>query len=295
MILVVGGTGRLGRELIRRLCATGDSVRVLTRDRSRAQALPDGVEVVVGDLRDSASLSVAVRGCKKVVSAAHGFVGPGSPCPETIDRDGNRALIHASSDAGATHFVLLSVHGASADHPMSLCRAKYDAEEELRASGLPFTIVRATAFMETWLMVIGGTLHAKGHALVFGPGTNPVNFVSVRDVAALVALAVSAASASNETLEIGGPENIGLVTIAQRLVQARGKSAPIKHIPLAALRMLSVLARPFAPAFARQAQAAVLMNTTDMTLKDVTSRARFPSVPLTSFTEVLESATPEND
>jgi hypothetical protein len=62
-----------------------------------------------------------------------------------------------------------------------VARAKHSAEE-LRASGLPFTIVRATAFMETWLGIIDGTVEGSGHALVFGPGTNPVNFVS-RDVA----------------------------------------------------------------------------------------------------------------
>ena len=285
MILITGGTGMLGRELVRRLVLTDERVRVLTRDPTRATKLPAGVDVVVGDLRDDASIAAAVRGCKTVVSAAHGFVGPGRPTPEAIDRDGNHRLIRAAAAARIAHFVLVSVAGAAPDHPMSLARAKYAAEQDLRASGLPFSIVRATPFMETWLMILSDMLDAKGHALVFGPGTNPVNFVSVRDVAALVALSVRG-DAPNDVYEIGGPENVCLAAVAERVIRARGRPAPVKHIPLVALRMMAFLARPFAPAFARQAQAAVLMNTTNMAL----DRVELLSVPATTFADVLADA-----
>lgn len=285
MILVVGGTGTLGKEVVRRLVLAGRKVRVLTRDRARARGLPDAVEIAIGDLRDTASIVAAVRGCDEVVAAAHGFVGPGNPSPEAIDRDGNRALIACAVDARISHFVLVSVHGASPDHPMSLVRAKHAAEEQLRASGLPFTIIRATPFMETWLGIIGGTVEGSGHALVFGPGTNPVNFVSARDVAAAVVACITGAPA-NGVLEISGPENLGLVTIARQIIQASGRDARIKHVPLAALRIMSQLARVFAPAFARQAQAAVLMNTTDMSISDEATTRR-PGVPTTTFVDVL--------
>ena len=266
MILVAGGTGMLGRQVVRLLVDAGHRVRVLTRDPERARDLPGEVDIVCGDVRTPASLPEAVRGCTTVVSAVHGFLGPGNPSPEAIDRDGNRALVRAASDARVEHFVLMSVHGASAEHPMSLHRAKYAAEEALRKSGLRFTIVRATAFLETWTSVIGGELGAKGQALVLGPGRNPINFVSIRDVAAVVARAVSGdAAMSNETVEIGGPENLGFLALAERIVEASGKPARIKHVPLFALRAMSLLARPFSPAFARQARAAVVMNTMDMT------------------------------
>lgn len=291
MILVVGGTGTLGRQVVRRLVSAGRSVRVLTRERTRARGLPDVVDIAIGDLCEPASLSNAVRGCDTVISAAHGFVGAGRPSPEAIDLEGNRALLAASSKSGVSHFVLVSVHGASAQHPMSLMRAKHAAEEHLRASGLPFTIVRATAFMETWLSIFGGMLAAKGHVIVFGPGTNPVNFVSAGDVAAAVASSVFAASPANDTLEISGPDNVGLVAVARQAIKASGRDASIKYIPLAALRVLSLLTRPFAPSFARQAQAAVLMNTTDMAVsRDAASRARPPGVPCTSFEDILARA-----
>lgn len=288
MILVTGGTGTLGRELVGRLVAAGERVRVMTRDRSRTNALPAVVDIVIGHLGDDACVKEAVRGCKAVISAAHGFVGPGKPTPETVDRDGNCRLVRAALDEKVGRFVLISVMGAGARHPMSLARAKFAAEEELHKSGLSSTIVRASPFMETWLNMVGETLDDKGYAMVFGPGTNPINFVSVRDVAALVVMAVRG-EAMDRLYEIGGPENIGLATVAERLIEARGRPAQVKHIPLAALRVLSFLARPIWPGFARQAQAAVLMNTADMSF-DPAGRSRLSRVPITTFAEVLAVA-----
>ena len=276
----------MGTRLVGLLLAQRDQARVLTRDPRRAGHLPGEVETITGDVRDPASLAAAVHGCKAVVSAVHGFAGPDSASPEAIDRAGNRALIHAATDAGVKHFVLLSVHGAAADHPISLHRAKYTAEQELRRSNLEFTIIRPTAFLETWLKIIGGTLTTKGYALVFGPGRNPINFVSVRDVAALVALAVGDKALNGETVEIGGPQNLGFATLAERLVESSGTPGRIKHIPLPMLRAMSVLARPFAPMFARHAKAAVVMNTTDMTF-DTSVRARFPVLPRTTLEDLF--------
>ena len=169
---------------------------------------------------------------------------------------------------------------------MSLHRAKHAAEEALRASGVPFAIVRPTAFMETWIGLVRQTVAEKGHALVFGPGVNPINFVSVRDVAALVVLAVEDDALRGRAIEIGGPENVGFATLAERVVDAHARRVAIKHVPLAALRVMSVLARPFSPVFARMAGAAVVMNTTDMTFESAV-RERFPSVPRTTLGDAI--------
>ena len=288
MILVAGGTGRLGKLIVQLLVRAGEDVRVLTRLQERASGLPVAVEMIVGDIRRATGVATAVRDCTTVISAVHGFAGPDSPSPEAIDRDGNRRLIRAAKEAGVEHFVLVSVHDASPDHPMSLHRAKYAAEQELRASGLGFTVVRPTAFLETWVSVIGRELRTKGQALVFGPGKNLINFVSVLDVAALVALCVRDRSVSNEVLDIGGPENLNFVALADQLIRASGKPGRIKHIPLPVLRVMSVLARPFSPIFARQARAAVVMNTTNMAF-DASLRERFPTVPSTTLADVLAS------
>jgi NADH dehydrogenase len=287
MILVAGGTGILGTLVVRELLARGERVRVLTRDLARASSLPAEVERVTGDVRVEADRARAVAGCRTVVSAIHGFAGPGAPSPETIDRDANIGLIHAASTARVEHFVLLSVQGAAADHPMTLHRAKHAAEHALRASGLPFTIIRPTAFLETWLRVIGaGKSDGSARPLVFGPGRAPINFVSTRDVAALVARAVTEPALRGQTIEIGGPQNLSMTDLAERLIAAGRNRAPIKRIPLPMLRVMSVVARPFSPVFARQAAAAVVMNTRDMTFS-----AADP-VATTTLDDVLAPASP---
>jgi uncharacterized protein YbjT (DUF2867 family) len=191
VIVVAGGTGTLGARLVRRLAGAGLAVRVLTRDPARARYLAGpGVDVARGDVRDAASVGTALRGAGTVVSAVHGFAGGGRVSPAAVDRAGNANLIDAAALAGAA-FVLVSVVGASPGHPVGLFRAKHAAEETLRASGIPWTIVRATAFMETWATILNQPLQASGKIPVFGRGDNPVNFVSAADVAALTALARS--------------------------------------------------------------------------------------------------------
>ena len=112
--------------------------------------LPSEVEIVTGDVRTATDVAAAVSGCTTMISAVHGFIGWGNPSPEAIDRDGNRVLMGATAEAGVAHLVLMSVRGASPEHPTALHRAKYAAEQALQASGLRFTIIRATAFLETW-------------------------------------------------------------------------------------------------------------------------------------------------
>ena len=90
----------------------------------------------VGDVRDAATLAAAIDGVTTVVSAVQGFAGPGRVTPASVDRDGNANLVDAASAVGAD-VVLMSVVGASPDSPMELFRAKYEAETNLRASGVP--------------------------------------------------------------------------------------------------------------------------------------------------------------
>src|SRR5213079_1529584 len=97
------------------------------------------------------------RGAGMVIAAVHGFAGPGGVSPASVDRAGNAHLIAAAARTGAA-FVLVSVIGASPGHPIGLFRAKHAAEEVLRTSGIPWTIVRATAFMETWGKIMGRPL-----------------------------------------------------------------------------------------------------------------------------------------
>ncbi len=263
MILVAGGTGRLGTLVVRRLAADGVPVRVLTRDRARAQHLGDAAaEVVVGDVRDAPSLTPAMRDVSTVVSAVHGFEGPGGVSPASVDRDGNAHLVDAAVAAGAD-VVLLSIVGASATSPMELFRAKYAAEQHLRASNARWTIVRATAFIELWAEIL-----AKG--MVFGAGDNPINFVSVQDVAAVVARAVVDPSMRGRTIDVGGPDNLTMNELVAALQGLHRPPAKVRHIPRAMLRVLAPMSRRVA--------AALAMDTTDLGFDPATSPSAAPDL-----------------
>jgi uncharacterized protein YbjT (DUF2867 family) len=128
----------------------------------------------------------------------------GSSSPQNVDRDGNRALIEAARQAGVAHIVLVSMHGAGPDAPLELLRMKYEAEQALVASGVRWTIIRPTAFLETYLDVVAQPMQKRGATIVFGRGDVAVNFVSVVDVAALIRAALRDPGLSGRVIEWGG-------------------------------------------------------------------------------------------
>ena len=257
MILVVGGTGHLGSALIPQLLARGEKVRVLSRNRG--SALAAGCELVVGDVRSTPSVEEAVSGCHTVISAFHGFMGGRGAGPDEVDRVAGIGLIDAAHQARA-RFLYISALGAAPDHSLSLLRAKYAAERHLIATDLDWTILRPAPYLEVWLEVVRGKLDSGGPALVLGPGENPINFVSIQDVAAVVEHSLLDPTTIRQVIDVAGPQNLTLLDLAR----AQG-AHKIKHVPLRALRALQHLAKPIAPAFARQAAMAVQLNTSDMT------------------------------
>jgi NADH dehydrogenase len=202
-----------------------------------------------------------------------------------VDRDGNRHLVDAAARTGAA-VILMSVVGAAPDSPMELFRMKYAAEQYLRTRDTLWTIVRSTAFLELWIALMTGTANRAGRVLVFGKGDNPINFVSVNDVAALVDRVIDDSSVRGQTVEIGGPENLTLTQLAAA-IQSAGPAVAPRHIPRAALTAMSVILRPFWPVRARESAAAVALDTMDLRFDPSAIRARYPDQSLTPLSDVL--------
>jgi uncharacterized protein YbjT (DUF2867 family) len=278
-VLVAGGTGRLGTLVVGALAAREVDVRVMTRDPRRAQHLAgDHVEVVIGDVRDAAATAAAADGVDVVVSAVHGFAGPGGVSPATVDRDGNLHLIRAAEAAGA-EMVLMSVVGAAPDSPFELFRMKHAAEIALAASDVPATVVRATAFLELWLDLLNSTAGRSNRPLVFGRGQNPINFVSVTEVAALVERVVTDQATRGQTLEIGGPDNFTLSELAARVANDRGSAKNPRYVPRAALHVMAATVGRLRPELGRKGRAALAMDSSDMTFDAAAAHARSAELP----------------
>jgi len=288
MILMAGGTSRLGTRAVPRLLKHGLRVRILTRNPERARQLwDDEVEIVQGDVRDPAALEGAMEGVGTIISAIHGFVGEGNVSPQTVDREGNSNLIHVAKGAGVSHFILISILGASADHPMELFRMKYEAEMELQRSGLSWTIIRPTAFMEFWASIIGEPLLKTGSTRVFGRGNNPINFVSVEDVARFVELAATDETMRGAIVEVGGPENLTMNEVAEAFERVSGKAGKVSHVPLPMMRVMAHLMSPINPQVARQIGAGVVMDTIDMTFDASETARRYPAITPTRLEDVI--------
>jgi uncharacterized protein YbjT (DUF2867 family) len=292
VILLAGGTGRLGTVLAARLAERGLPVRVMTRDPARAAHLTgQGVQVVTGDVRDPASLAAAVRGAGVVVSAVHGMAGPGGVSPATVDHQGNVSLINAARAAGA-ELVLMSTVGAAADSPLELFRMKHAAEQHLRSSGAGWTIVRATAFLELWIDILSRTAARSGRPVVFGRGDNPINFVSVTDVAALVEHVVADPAARGRIIEIGGPDDLTFNQLAAAIQAAAGRTSAPRHVPRPMLRLATGTLGLIRPAIGRQLRAALVMDHADLA-HDVTARRQaYPDLPCTPLSTCLPAPVP---
>jgi uncharacterized protein YbjT (DUF2867 family) len=292
VILVAGGTGRLGTLLVARLVERGLHVRILTRDPTRAGRLAGGlVTVVRGDVRDRQTLGPATAGVDIVVSAVHGFAGPRPNSPATVDRDGNANLIDAAQAAGA-ELVLISTVGAAADSPMELFRMKHAAEQRAISCGIPTTIVRATAFVELWIELLDQTAARSGRPLVFGRGENPINFVSAADVAALAERAVVDPATRGKILEIGGPDDLTFNDLAQAVQAAAGRAKPPRHVPEPMLRAMANTIGRVKPQIGRQARAALAMDREDLTFDARPIHRLYPDLPCTPLTDVLASRAP---
>ena len=290
MIAIFGGTGTLGRQLLPGLVDAGRDIRVIARHAPPRDAALSrlGVEWMRGDVRDARVLDAALRGVDTVVSAIAGFGGQDALGSKAVDRDGNLALIEAAGRAGVASVVMLSINGAGPEHPIELFRDKWAAEEALRASGLSWTIIRPTAYLESWLGIIGGPLVETGRTRIFGTGRNPINFVSAADVARFVELAIDDSRLRSTAIEVPGPENLTLDDLASLVESASGRSGRRDHAPRAMLRLARLATRVPKPVMSALISTALVMDTHDMTVDGPSLRAAFPSIRMTTGAQVAQ-------
>ena len=257
MILVAGGTGRLGSAVVARLLEAGEPVRVLARGLTGT--VPDGVELMRGDVRSAEDVERGVQGASVVVSAVQGFAGLGHVTPRSVDRDGNIRLIEAAARVGAD-VVLVSLTHAAPDSPLEIAREKYAAEQSLRDAGTAWTVVRAAGFAELWIQILEDTARRSHRPLVFGRGETPLWWVSVHDVAAEVERASLDRSMRGQTIDVIGQEGLTLEALARKVMTARGWTGTPRHVPPAALRVASRTVGAVVPTVGRRTRAALAMD-----------------------------------
>lgn len=244
MILIVGATGIVGGMIARRLLEQEKEVRILVRENSPSEQMAPqgmatsapslieaGAKPVYGDLKDERSISRAVEGVQTVISSANSALRGGEDNVQNVDREGNRRLIEAAAEAGVDHFIFVSAVGATPDSPSDFMRAKAETEQRLRDSGMDYTIIAPTIFIEVWpATVVGMPALQEQPVTLVGEGRRLHSFISNRDVAAFAVATVDNPQARNQYLPLGGPEALSWRDVVATYERVLGRDIPVNWV-----------------------------------------------------------------
>ncbi len=163
--------------------------------------------MVEGDLKERASLDPACRNATDIITTATsiGSREEGDSF-QTVDVNGQIQLVDAARAANVEHFILISASRGIGDCDNPLIKAKRAIEKRIQESGLVYTILRSSFFMETWLSPHLGLDVENTKAMIYGSGTNPTSYISLHDIAQFAVDALHNPAARNATVELGGPE-----------------------------------------------------------------------------------------
>ncbi len=255
MILLTGGTGFIGQSLTRQLVEAGHQVRLLLRPSSRTPRLPIGVpvEVAVASLNDAGGLRAAMKDIEAVYHLVGGEGEGGQANLQAVDIDGTRNVCQAAAEARVGHFFYLSHLGADRASGFPVLKAKGIAEEYIRKSGVPYTIVRGS-------MLFGpGDEFTTGLAMLLAaaPGLLPlpskgqslVQPLWVEDAVTCLIWAMDNPEMLNRTLEIGGIETFSLRQVVEKVMELTRQPRLLVNWPTQSMRGLTIFMEFLYPRF----------------------------------------------
>jgi len=226
MILITGGTGTVGKELVKLLARPEEPIRVMVRDRNKAASIAyPGANLIEGDFSRADTLDRALSGVHKAFLLAP----PGERQPELESN-----FVAAAARSDLKHVVKLSALGAAADSPARLLRGHAETERRIAESGIPYTFLRPGPFMQNFLNFRDSIVHRGEFYAPMGHGR--VSIVDVRDVAAVAAEVLEEYGHENKTYDVTGPESLSYADAAERLTHALGKPVTYVDVPPEAAR-----------------------------------------------------------
>jgi NADH dehydrogenase len=244
----------LGGELCRRLTAKGKPVRALVRpsaDPAKLEKLRQaGVTFSPGDLKTPSTLEAACRDVTTVFSTASStFSRQAGDSIQSVDELGQLNILEAAWASGVRHFIFISFPPMAEDCPLQ--QAKRKVEQHLIGSGLTYTVLQPTFFMEVWLSPALGFDIAGAKARIYGAGRNRISWISFLDVAEFAVASVENAAARNAVIKLGGPEALSPLEVVKICEELAGRPFAVERVPEEALRAQKAAAKdPFEESFA---------------------------------------------
>jgi uncharacterized protein YbjT (DUF2867 family) len=201
-----------------------------------------GYELANGDLKDPVSLRAACRGAQNVISTASSVFSrqPGDSI-DVVDRVGQLSLVDAAREAGVRHFVYISFAPMAED--FFLQRAKREVEQAIVASGMTYTILQPTFFMEIWLGERAGFDVAGRRVRIYGSGEKPISWISFTNVAEFAVRSIESPVARNATIPLGGPEALSQTDVVRIFEDLTGHPFTLDYLLESVLRNAKAAAR----------------------------------------------------
>lgn len=254
MFLISGGTGFIGRALLRHLFDAGHAVRVLLRPSPRTPRLPAGVplEAAVASLGDRRGLRAALSGVNYVVhlASAERYGARGDLL--ATDIEGTRNLAEAAADAGVKRFLYVSHLGADRMSAFPVLKAKGIAEEHLRRSGVPYTILRSSIVFgpEDRFTVPLARLLARAPLFPLpGGGRAVIQPLWIEDLVTCILWAFEYSEMENQTYEIGGSEYFPLRQAVETIMEINQRRRVLVPLSMPNMRALIILLDAMFPNF----------------------------------------------
>jgi uncharacterized protein YbjT (DUF2867 family) len=252
-VLVTGGSGFVGREIVRQLRVAGHAPRVLARG---LQAPQDGIEFVRGSVLEPTSLESAATGCDAVIHLVGIISEIGAQTYERVHIAGTRNLLLVAKAAGVTRFIHMSALGTRAGAVARYHRSKWAAEDAVRAGGLAWTILRPSLIYgpgDGFVNFFARMSRWSPCLPVMGSGAGLLQPVAVEDVARCFVGALTTPESVGQIYDVCGRERLSFNAVLDEILAATGRRRLKLHLPLPLARLQARLLEIVFPVLLRRA------------------------------------------
>ncbi len=235
LVLVTGATGFLGRRVVQELLDRHHQVRCLVHVPGRERIFDHrSVEVHYGNVLDPASLAVALYNVEAVVHLVAIIRPTHRMSFDLVNRQGTANVVAAAKEARVREFHHVSAVGAANDPTYPYHYSKWQSEQEVVNSGLPFTIIRPSIMFgqgDEFINSLAGLVRLFPIVPVIGSGKIRFQPMAVEDVASCIGMSVERQDLKGRTLDLGGPDRFSYNEIVSEVARAMGKRRLRFHVP----------------------------------------------------------------
>ena len=243
-ILVIGGTGTLGRQIVKQALDDGYQVKCLVRDFRRGSFLKDwGAELIYGDLAIPSTIPLALKGITTVIGAAT-IRSTSSYTSETVDWRGKLALIEAAKLIGIKKIISFTILNASSNPSIPLLDLKLQIEKKIVNSGLNYTIFQCSGFFQGLISQYALPV-LENETIWLQSNSAPVAYLDTQDAAKAVILSLTNSDYDNKTVSLIGQKFWSSKEVIELCERLSGKTAKISYIPFFAFTFLRIFFRLF--------------------------------------------------